>query len=344
MNQLRQKIYGFGKTLCLSFSLLISLPIYSAQKKSESLINYSILQQFLEQERQDAGLQTKTLKVGHLTWKYSEGGSSQKPTILLIHGLGGNRDCWNKVAHFLTPNYHVIIPNLPTNDDIQIPQTADVSIPNVSLALRQFAEALNIQNKLNIAGHSLGGSIATYYASQYPFDTQSLFLLSSTGIYKGAKTPYSLNPSTLKNLVITKSGDFDRMISKLMQYPPHLPSNIKTAQENLLISQAPQTTRLIDQLIQLSQIYTPETFARLARSVEAPTLILWGKQDQIINYEVANELQHLMKRAEIPIILNNVGHLPILEAENQVAQSYLPFLAKTQNLKNPLTDKLIPLN
>ncbi len=71
---------------------------------------------------------------------------------------------------------------------------------------------------------------------------------------------------------------------------------------------------------------------------------MWGKQDRIINVEVAKELQSLLKRAETPVILNNVGHMPLLEAEKQVAQYYLPFLAKTQNLKNPLADKLIPLN
>ncbi len=71
---------------------------------------------------------------------------------------------------------------------------------------------------------------------------------------------------------------------------------------------------------------------------------MWGKQDQIINYEVASELHQLLKRSEKPIILNNVGHMPIIEAEKLVAQHYLPFLSKTQDLKNPLADKLISFN
>ncbi len=58
----------------------------------------------------------------------------------------------------------------------------------------------------------------------------------------------------------------------------------------------------------------------MTRNIEAPTLILWGKQDKIINVEVANELKSLLKRAEAPVI------------------------PKTQKLKNPLADKLIPLN
>ena len=343
MISLIQRLSAFGKILCLGLLFILSSSIYSAQNTTNQFSNYTILEKFLAHERQVAGLQTKSIKVGDIIWQYNEGGSSNKPTILLIHGLAGNSNNWNKVAQYLTPYYHVVIPDLPTSNT-QVSNTLDISIPSVTSELRQFVEALHIENNLNIAGHSLGGSIATYYASQYPFDTQSLFLLGSAGIYKDAKTSYALNPSTLKNLVITKSGDLDPVLSKLMQSPPKMPSLLKSAQENLLISQSLQTTQLIDQIIKFNQIYTPETFARLTRSVEAPTLILWGKQDQIINYEVANELQHLIKRAETPIILNNVGHMSILEAENQVAQSYLPFLAKTQNLKNPLADKLIPLN
>lgn len=46
---------------------------------------------------------------------------------------------------------------------------------NVTEQLRRFIEAAHIQDNLNIAGHSLGGTIAMFYASQYPFDTKSLF-------------------------------------------------------------------------------------------------------------------------------------------------------------------------
>ena len=52
----------------------------------------------------------------------------------------------------------------------------------------------------------------------------------------------------------------------------------------------------------------------------------------------------MLKRPKAPVILNNVGHMPLLEADKQVANYYLPFLAKTQNLKNPLADQLIPLH
>ncbi|MGE8685451.1 MAG: alpha/beta fold hydrolase [Acinetobacter sp.] len=311
---------------------------------TKSATTSNILQNYLSQDRKAAGLVSRTVQVGNVMWSYSEGGLRSKPAILLIHGLGGTRDNWNGVAHFLTPYYHVIIPDLPANGDTHVPANFDVSVPNVTEQLRQFVVKIDIEDKLNVAGHSLGGSIATVYASQYPFDTQSLFLLNSAGIYKQANTSYARNPYLLKNLIVSKPGDLDDVMHKLMQNPPEVPTPLKKAQENVLIARAPQTSKMIDQVVTLNRIYTPETFARLTRTVEAPTLILWGKQDKIFNVEVASELKSLLKRAEAPVILNNVGHMPILEAEQEVADHYLPFLAKSQKFKNPLADKLIQLN
>ena len=64
--------------------------------------------------------------------------------------------------------------------------------------------------------------------------------------------------------------------------------------------------------------------------ITAPTLILWGKQDQIVNVEIAQELKNSIKNAQQPIILNHVGHIPMLEAPERVSQSYVAFLNTVQ--------------
>lgn len=330
--------------LCLACTTSISSLAAQTTQPTSAFTTPYILQDYLSQQRKAAGLVSKSIQVGNVKWTYNEGGSRSSPSILLIHGLAGNRHNWNRVAHYLTPYYHVIIPDLPTNGDTQVPSDFDISVPNVTEQLRQFVIKIDVENKLNIAGHSLGGSIATLYASQFPFDTQSLFLINSAGIYKKANTIYSKDPYFLKNLIVSKPGDLDEVSHQLMQQPPNVPFKLKQAQEKVLIAQSPQTQKMIEQIITLNRIYTPDSFARLARNVEAPTLILWGKQDKIINVEAANELKSLLKRAEAPVILNNVGHMPIIEADQEVANHYLPFLAKSQKFINPLTDKLIPLN
>lgn len=290
-------------------------------------------QNLLQQERAWAGLQSKTLKVGDITWSYSEGGQAGKPIIILIHGLAGSRDNWNRVARALTAKYHVIIPDLPASGETLVPKDFDYSVPNVTEKLRRFVEAANLTGPAHIAGHSLGGSIAMLYAGQYPFETKSLFLIDAAGVYKAATTPYLKDPNQVKNMIVSKKGDFNFLMQQAMFTPPFIPKEIAQAQEKMMIGQVEQTQKMVDQVIALNKLYTPDSFALLARSIDAPTLILWGKQDKIVNVEVVPELKALLKNAQTPVILENVGHMPILEADQLVVQQYLPFLSKIQTQK-----------
>lgn len=286
------------------------------------------IQSVLQQERAWAGMETKRVKVGDIDWAYSEGGPAGKPTLMLVHGLAGSRDNWNRVARYLTPYYHVIIPDLPGQGDSKVPSDFDYSLPNLTEKLRRFAEAIKVENGLNVAGHSMGGSISLLYAAQYPVDTKSLFLIDSAGVFKSANTPYLKDPTTLRNMIVSKPGDFDRLMKIATNLPPFIPKELKDSQEKLMISQSANTTKLVEQLIVMSKLFTPDSFAIAARSIDQPVLIAWGDKDQIINVEAAAELKGLLKNAQEPVILKGVGHLPLLEQEQLLIKPYLDFLAK----------------
>ncbi|WP_089603647.1 alpha/beta fold hydrolase [Acinetobacter piscicola] len=286
------------------------------------------IQSVLQQERTWAGMETKRVKVGDIDWAYSEGGQAGKPTLLLVHGLAGSRDNWNRLARYLTPYYHVIIPDLPGQGDSKVPNDFDYSLPNLTEKLRRFAEAIKVDNGLNIAGHSMGGSIALLYVAQYPIDTKSLFLIDSAGVFKSANTPYLKDPTTLRNMLVSKPGDFDRLMKIAMNTPPFIPKELKDAQEKLMISQSANTSKLVEQLIVMSKLFTPDSFAIAARSIDQPVLIAWGDKDQIINVEAAAELKGLLKNAQEPVILKGIGHMPILEQEQLLVKPYLDFLGK----------------
>ncbi|MDG3556611.1 alpha/beta hydrolase [Acinetobacter bereziniae] len=286
------------------------------------------IQSVFQQERAWAGMETKRVKVGDIDWAYSEGGPAGKPTLMLVHGLAGSRDNWNRVARYLTPYYHVIIPDLPGQGDSKVPNDFDYSLPNLTEKLRRFAEAIKVENGLNVAGHSMGGSISLLYAAQYPVDTKSLFLIDSAGVFKSANTPYLKDPTTLRNMIVSKPGDFDRLMKIATSLPPFIPKELKDSQEKLMISQSANTTKLVEQLIVMSKLFTPDSFAIAARSIDQPVLIAWGDKDQIINVEAAAELKGLLKNAQEPVILKGVGHLPLLEQEQLLIKPYLDFLAK----------------
>lgn len=318
---------------CLAIgSASIAPQIYA--KNDNATISFANL---LQQERQWAGLTSKTLKVGDITWRYSEGGSSSKPTLLLVHGLSGTRDNWNRVAHYLTPYYHVIIPDLPFHGETQVPDDFDSSVPNLTEKLRRFAEAGGFEKNLNIAGHSLGGAVTMLYAAQYSSDTQSMLLMNAAGVYKNANTIYLKDPTQLKQILITKPGDFNQLMKLAMANPPFIPSEILKQQENLMLANSKQTQKVVDQIVVLQKAFTPESFAMAARIIDAPVQIIWGEQDRIINKEVASELKSLLKNAEEPIIYKGIGHMPLLELDQVVSKDYLDFLQRVQNRPAPNT-------
>lgn len=303
---------------------LASIGVVSQTQAAPSIDIQSVLQQ----ERAWAGMETKRIKVGDIDWAYSEGGQAGKPTLLLVHGLAGSRDNWNRLARYLTPYYHVIIPDLPGQGDSKVPNDFDYSLPNLTEKLRRFAEAIKVDNGLNIAGHSMGGAVALLYVAQYPVDTKSLFLVDSAGVFKSANTPYLKDPTTLRNMLVSKPGDFDRLMKIAMNTPPFIPKELKDAQEKLMISQSANTSKLVEQLIVMSKLFTPDSFAIAARSIDQPVLIAWGDKDQIINVEAAAELKSLLKNAQEPVILKGIGHMPILEQEQLMVKPYLDFLGK----------------
>lgn len=319
---------GIFNKLILSTALAIGSVVTVGLSTTSYAAPAIDIQSVLQQERAWAGMETKRVKVGDIDWAYSEGGPAGKPTIMLVHGLAGSRDNWNRVARYLTPYYHVIIPDLTGQGDSKVPNDFDYSLPNLTEKLRRFAEAIKVDNGLNVAGHSMGGSISLLYAAQYPVDTKSLFLIDSAGVFKSANTPYLKDPTTLRNMIVSKPGDFDRLMKIATSLPPFIPKELKDAQEKLMISQSANTTKLVEQLIVMSKLFTPDSFAIAARSIDQPVLIAWGDKDQIINVEAAAELKGLLKNAQEPIILKGVGHLPILEQEQLLIKPYLDFLGK----------------
>lgn len=320
-----------GFTLKLSRQLLLSISLLATpiamQQVSAAPAALSI-QNVLQQERAWAGLKTKTIQVEDVLWSYSEGGDVNKPTVLLVHGLGGTRDNWNRVARYLTPYYHVVIPDLPASGDTKIPDGYDLSIPNMTEKLRRFLEAGKFEQNVHIAGHSMGGAIAMLYTAQYPVEVKSLYLVDAAGVFKSANTPYLKDPNQLNNLLVSKPGDLDRLLAIAANMPPFIPQELKVEQEKMMIANAKNTQKMIDAVIAMSKIYTPDSYALAAGSIDVPVGIIWGEKDKIINAEAAQELKSLLKNADQPLILKNIGHMPILEAEQLLAQHLMAFLAK----------------
>ena len=75
-----------------------------------------------------------------------------------------------------------------------------------------------------------------------------------------------------------------------------------------------------------ADLKTSKSAEQLASQVAAPTLIVWGEDDQVLHPSGAATLSGLIGNAQVKV-LPGVGHLPQLEKSASVVDEYLQWIA-----------------
>ena len=107
--------------------------------------------------------QSKVAEVQGIKLHYLEWGEVGKPDLLLVHGWTSFASSWNAVAEFFEGRYHIIAPDLRGHGESDKPHTG-YCLRDFAEDLRQLIHNLGL-NKPAYAGHSWGGAIGTYLAS-----------------------------------------------------------------------------------------------------------------------------------------------------------------------------------
>lgn len=97
----------------------------------------------------------------------------QGEPLIILHGLFGMGDNWNSIARGLADDYQVILPDLRNHG--RSGHTAEFDIPRCAEDILTLLDTLNIERAV-IAGHSLGGKVAMYFALHYPQRCRSLLV------------------------------------------------------------------------------------------------------------------------------------------------------------------------
>ncbi|MEP2730720.1 MAG: alpha/beta hydrolase [Ascidiaceihabitans sp.] len=104
-------------------------------------------------------------------------GPADGPVIVMIHGLGLNRDCWQWTTPALNDHYRVLCYDLYGHGQSAPPPET----PNLSLFSNQLATLLDhcgIETA-TLAGFSLGGMIVRRFAQDHAHRTTGLVILHS---------------------------------------------------------------------------------------------------------------------------------------------------------------------
>ena len=293
--------------------LLILVTIYFIFP--EVILNIS-----MKSARNKADLSKKSVTIEDHTIIYLEGGKGD--TVLLLHGLGGNKDNWPAFARQLTPKYHIVAPDLPGSGESTMIVTEIYSISAQIERLHKFVKALNIK-KFHIVGNAMGGTIAGRYTVTHPDRILSLAFFNTEGIKSPKPSEFSKLVSKGKNpLAANTVEEFDALLKFLFVKPPSIPGSIKKYLLKKSISARPYNTKIF------WDVYGEDySMQKDLKNIKVKTLVLWGDMDKKLHVSSTRVLKKGLPKSKI-IIIKNCGHFPMREKPAEAAKYYSEFLAK----------------
>ena len=279
-----------------------------------------------ELERYASGLEHKTIVVGEETWHYLEGGPKDADVLLMIHGFGADKDNWTRFAGSLTGKYHVIAPDLPGFGESRWHPDWDYSLLPQRDRLASLVQALGLE-RLHLIGNSMGGHLAALYALEHPGDVISLSLVNNAGVTSPDKSDFQRALARGENpLVVRSLDDFDRLIEYASYEEPFVPWPVKGVLAQRALDRADKN-QLIFTAIKGDRTADLEP---LLDKIEIPVLIIWGEYDRIIDVSSIDKMRPLLPQAKV-IIMEDTGHIPILERPSATAGHYLRFLGQVSS-------------
>jgi 2-hydroxy-6-oxonona-2,4-dienedioate hydrolase len=266
---------------------------------------------------QNAGAQQPTLPQEKITGVFGQNihyfEAGQGPAVILLHGLGAVKEVWMPSFGALSPKYHVYAIDQLGFGHSDKP-LLDYKIATFVDFLHGFMEAQNI-GKATLVGNSLGGWIALDFAAQYPAMVDKLVLVDSAGLPWTKASTIDLNPSSLaatrtmlESLFYDKKMVADGFVRQV--FAGRMSNN-----DGYTIQRT------------VAGFATPQFEDGKLSSIHAPTLVVWGRQDELIPLASGENLRDGITGAKL-VVFEQCGHVPQLEKPAEFNQALLEFLGK----------------
>jgi pimeloyl-ACP methyl ester carboxylesterase len=258
----------------------------------------------------------------------------QGPTVLLIHGIGGDWRTWEPVLEGLAGNHRVVAVDLPGHGGSAMGH-GDYSLGGHANALRDLCGAMGIE-RATVIGHSLGGGIAMQFAYQFPERCERLVLVSSGGLGPDVGVVLRLATIPGSELFLSLTAPAARSLVNLAASagralgirPPAGAEHYARAFAALgeRESRAAFLGTLRGVVGTRGQLVDARD--RLYLAQHTPTLIVWGERDAVLPVDHGYSAQEAMLGSRLEIF-EDAGHLPQLNDPDRFIAVVEDFMATT---------------
>jgi pimeloyl-ACP methyl ester carboxylesterase len=301
----------------------------------------------------------KTVEIDDVEIFYREAGNRQNPTIVLLHGFPTSSHMFRNLIPALANDYHVIAPDYPGYGFSAMPSVDEFeySFDNVAGLMEHFLEAVDVE-RYSLYLMDYGAPIGFRLAAANPRQIEALIIQNGNAYDEGIDNDFwepikaywqdrdainqGLDNAFWKNVKKAyqqpqmANEDALRFLLTLgatnWQYTNGVPDVTAVSPDNWGHVQ-PLLDRDGNNDIQLQMFYSygtnpplyPEWQAYL-REHQPPTLIVWGKNDEIFPAAGAHPYKKDLKNLEFHLI--DTGHFALETHGDEIAGLMRDFLQR----------------
>ena len=235
--------------------------------------------------------------------------------IIFLHGFGASLESWRDIAPELSRNNTIYLIDLKGFGNSSKPPDNKYSLQNQADIIYEFIRSTNLSNT-TIVGHSYGGAVVLLtYLKAYLENERKLIsrlvLIDAAGYIQ--KIPFfisylqkpilnwiimNLVPSTLNASYTLHHLFYDKSLVKKDRIKRYSIFFNKPGAYHSFVASAKQILPS-----------DPEIISSRIRSINIPTLIIWGIQDPIIPVEQAYRFNNDIPNSTLELI-PGCGHIP----------------------------------
>lgn len=231
--------------------------------------------------------------------------------MLLVHAVGDSRRAWEPVLELLPAGRRYLVPDQRGHGGAPEPAEGYAVADFVADLVRLLDEAG--VDEAAVVGASSGGLVAQRLAADHPDRVRALVLVGS---------PYTLEgvvlPEAVRDLTDPLSPEVVRSLSAGLAHRPLPPALVDLAVTEGLRAPAWVWRATLDGLV-------AEPAPSRRAVIGAPTLLLWGEHDTVLDRAQQDALVRTIPGARL-VVLPDTGHLPIWECPDRVAVEIAAFV------------------
>ncbi len=283
---------------------------------------YVLVRAQFERQRLNIGLgQEEVVAAGH-RWTYAVADDAPEaaPIVVMIHGFTGSKENWYPLADHLRGRYRLLIPDLPGWGESERQADADYGFVAQAGRVADFIRAVSPGKPVVLLGHSMGGGIAALVAARHPDLVAKVGLLDAAGV-RFKDNQFGLDVLAGKNpFGVEDAASLQRYIDIVFHREAAKPWIPWPASRGLIAMRkrdAAFEQAVLERIGRSDEALLP---GEEAARIRQPALLLWGKQDAVIDPSALALYAAKMPQAQA-VLVDDAGHMALMEQPRAVADA-----------------------